>query len=493
MPTFNLVDRPWIPVLFLDGTTRECSLKEVVKEATTIAQIQGNPLESAVLHRLLLALAHLVNNPNTLDDWLAIWNSKESLLQQIDNYLSVNHAKLDLYDSKFPFAQNINVENIIKTPANMIYERSQGNNAVFIDGSLVSKPQPIPSSVAARSLLVFHACGGSGTGSQNPFDKSGTMYAGPLCARMIALIEGKNLAETLVLNMAIGRKIGTPTWDRPLCNPAKLTQSSGLSDLYTRATRNVLLIPNEDGAQCIGINSFMGEGINSEAEVTGDPHLPLYLSKDKTFKPLRIDPKKALWRNSSALLAHKASADTKPLASVALLAELKSYGLLEDLEKHRIRTLGASADAKGPVTELWRDESLPFSLSLFNSDTDYQHLATAVETAEQIAKTLSGRLYRFAASYLSNGGGAPDRKDVDKLIDEICPNLNDYWLAIGPEGEKLAIQRQPLEEWLATCNTASHSAFQKAIDRLTPDSRRLRAQFATSSEPSAKTKGSKTA
>ena len=66
--SFNLIDEPWIPCLRPDGTTIALGLRETLLQAHELREIRGDtPLETAALHRLLLAILHRVFGPSGPD------------------------------------------------------------------------------------------------------------------------------------------------------------------------------------------------------------------------------------------------------------------------------------------------------------------------------------------------------------------------------------------------------------------------------------------
>jgi CRISPR system Cascade subunit CasA len=482
MPKFNLTDEKWIPVLRPDGRSDEVSLVDIFTQAKDIVQITGNPLEAAVLHRLVFAITQWVRTPKNVDEWLVMWKDRTSCLGEIATYLRDHAQKFDLYSQECPFGQHPGLQTADRTPAEILYDRAQGNNPVFLDSSLVSAPTPIPSAMAARGLLVTHAYGGSGTGGLNPLNgnKKDTMYAGPLCARMVCFLEGKDIEETILLNALVLKPTGRPSWERTSADSPKQTLSEGVCDLYTRKTRNIRLSPSEDGVKCLGVAVVMGEGVLADDEVSGDPMIPVYFAKDNKFKALRLDSGKALWRCSQVLMIHEETDQRRPLSSISQLGKVLRRDLLADRSEIRLRSIGVAANAQGPVTEIWRDEALPFRLSLFMEKTGYADLSAAVTKAEGEADLLRRHLYGFANRYLSDGGGAADPKDVARLIEELSPGLNDFWSVVGPTGENLAVSNLDDEKWTRLLSSARLNAFSAAIDRLALDSRRMRAQFARS-------------
>ena len=69
--SFNLIDEPWIPVLWSDGRVGDVSLSEAISHAPSIRSITGDvPTQGFTIHRLLLAILHrALRGPKDLQDW----------------------------------------------------------------------------------------------------------------------------------------------------------------------------------------------------------------------------------------------------------------------------------------------------------------------------------------------------------------------------------------------------------------------------------------
>lgn len=485
MHSFRLDERPWIPVVDADGIQREVSLLDAIQDAPKLTRIGGNPLEAAVLTRLLVAIAHLVRHPKGARDWARrCWNDQPGLLADMSDYVGARAEVWDLYDPDRPFLQDARIGEANGAPAALVYERARGNNPVFADHSLVADPRPLSSAHAARALLVTHAYGGSGTGGNSPINggKKDTMYAGPLCARSISLLEGANLAETIALNVVnLNEEVpaGTPAWDRAPVTAPGLRRADGVADLLTRATRAVRLRSSDDGEWCVAAAIYMAEAIPADDEAgIRDPHIPRYwASADKKHKVLRLHPERDLWRSAPVLLAAREGEGGPDPAPV-----VRQIGAMAGIQVPRearigLRFLGVAANAQGPVTEMWRDETLPFSLSVVEDDTRYARLAEAVNAADNEAQNLRRCLRRFAEAYLASGESTPDPKAVDRLVEELAPGLALYWGEIAPAGQRLGLNLPEMDTWREHLIKARKRAYEAAIGRLPANSRRLRAQF----------------
>jgi hypothetical protein len=139
---------------------------------------------------------------------------------------------------------------------------------------------------------------------------------------------------------------------------------------------------------------------------------------------------------------------------------------------------------------MWRDESLPFGLSLMADEQRYAELQRAVGSAKDAQGKLSARLKRFAEAYLGFDKQPTEKrnqktegKDIDSLIGELVgfkrvkrgqetvtvPLYTDFWGALAPDGERIACD--------GFDESASDDTFRGAIGRLPPNARRYRAEY----------------
>ena len=71
-------------------------------------EIRGDtPLETASLHRLLLAVLHRVFGPKSTRAWKSLWGREQFDRGMLDEYLHQPkiHQRFDLFDSEKPFYQ----------------------------------------------------------------------------------------------------------------------------------------------------------------------------------------------------------------------------------------------------------------------------------------------------------------------------------------------------------------------------------------------------
>lgn len=479
MPSYRLDLEPWIPVQWTDGRNGEVSLADIFRQAPHIRRIQGTPLEVAVLHRLIFAIFHRVHPLEKVADWLQAWGDPSAPLESAAQYVSeLGKECFDLYHRDRPFMQHPRLLPGDKPLAVLQYERAQGNNRVFLDASQESDQLPIPSATAARALLVNMAFGGSHPDPSNPLStgKENTMYAGPLCARLVVILEGLTLDQTLLLNRIIGEPVGRPSWERPMPDHPTSTAGEGIADRYTRTTRFIRLRPSESGQECLSVALHMGERIE-EGERPEDPMMPLYLASDKKMKVLRLYPDRAVWRSSHVLLnLESGQKEFVPAAAMEQFGRLCA-GYLETPPKSSLRVVGVAGKAKGPNTDIWRDESLHFRISLGEDSTLTTNLRLAVQFAETEAEALKKRLYSFAKRYMEVAVPNPDKKVVSRLAESLAPGLTSFWADLAHDGERLGLGVIAREAWEKKVKLTAERAFQQAVDMLPTSGRRLQAQY----------------
>ena len=97
--TFNLVDRPWIPVA---GENELRSLTAVFSEPAP-QRLAGNAVDKIVMFRFLLSIVHASSDIPDEAAWHAL--TPQKIAENARNYLNVHKDCFDLYDPVRPFLQ----------------------------------------------------------------------------------------------------------------------------------------------------------------------------------------------------------------------------------------------------------------------------------------------------------------------------------------------------------------------------------------------------
>ena len=95
--SFNLIDKPWIPV----SLRGEVSLLQVFTDVS-IKELSGTVLENLSIFKLLLAISQAAFTPKDDEEWKK--TNLEDFGTRVVNYLSKHHDLFDLYSEK-PFLQ----------------------------------------------------------------------------------------------------------------------------------------------------------------------------------------------------------------------------------------------------------------------------------------------------------------------------------------------------------------------------------------------------
>jgi len=204
---FNLLDRDWIPVLYLDGRWTRVGIRKALEEAGRIRQIAAsNPMDRVATLRFLLALLYWCKgNPQEGKETRA----RESFPEEWFKKLEENRGCFNLLGGGKRFYQDgspggMNAEH---TTHYLIHEVPSGTNKWHFRHSTDKETGLCPACCAMGLLRlpVFATQGGSG--------KSPGINAKP---PNYVLREGVTLAACLRLNwQKTDRELGTPEWENP--------------------------------------------------------------------------------------------------------------------------------------------------------------------------------------------------------------------------------------------------------------------------------------
>ncbi len=306
-PTFNLVDKGWIPV---QGERDLQSLKQIFTRKE-LGRLSGNPVEKISVLRLLLALTqtaialpdHMAWQQLTLDD----------LADKVLVYLGRWHDRFDLYGSR-PFMQFPQLARGKTTPFSAAQPYVATGNKVILNSWNQETPTEPPGQAMALLRQSFYACGGKrfdndlvlsqGLGEKKPSGAPGVLtgFKGYLHTYLL----GDTILGTIKNNLLTDEDIrqlpfsglGQPCWeempDGEVSQRALDYKSSYLGQLMP-LDKFVLLLEN---------GMVMTEGIPYETYKTGlvDPALTIFQG-DKDVKTVWAETEKRPWRELTALLS----------------------------------------------------------------------------------------------------------------------------------------------------------------------------------------------
>jgi len=169
---FNLIDRPWIPVLNRDGHLQEVGLRQLFTEAHQYRELyDGSPLVLMGLVRLLLAILHRAyNGPRNHEEWHEIYQAGSFDMLRIGAYLDKWHDRFDICSSTHPFYQLIFTGDEKSWPiTRLALEKASKSSKVLFDHTLDREESIRPAASVARWLLASQTAPLQTGPPSNPF------------------------------------------------------------------------------------------------------------------------------------------------------------------------------------------------------------------------------------------------------------------------------------------------------------------------------------
>ena len=425
-PNYNLINEEWIPCRLRDGSTVHLGIRKTLEKSHEIMEIYDNtPVVTGGIHRLLLAILHRNLGPRSFRNWMGMLQNGKWDMDLIGEYLDCWKHRFDLFDSERPFYQSGGFEANSLAPINKLsIDRAAGNNAAIFDHSRDDQPTPVTPARAAGLLVglqTFAIVGGKGYRN------------GPIGKAAMVVVKGKNLFETLVFNLleydpTSGKPLpcqtdDSPVWERP--EPTDWGSKRlpiGYLDYLTWQSRRIRLLPDEGTRMVEWMHIASGEGI--EGEDVRDPMVAHKMSKKKSLIPVRVDKKRELWRDSTALYRTTGS-DSQPPRAVQRLSKAVNFGQLPRSARYNMDVMGLCND-KAKI-ELWRHSRMPLPAVYLDNDLLVTRLERALGGLEIIGKDLQGGVNSLAFNLLKSGSeGKPDMGEMRNVADsfQIMPQ---YW------------------------------------------------------------------
>ncbi|NYE95732.1 CRISPR system Cascade subunit CasA [Psychromicrobium silvestre] len=465
--SFNLIDQPWVQVRYLDGKVAEVSLTQAFHEAEKIAQLVGElPTQGFAIFRLLLAILYrsLDEDFSSEQDWQELWQSGLPL-KEIDSYLDRFRDRFDLLHSEEPFFQVADLhteKNEDKEIALLVFD-VPANNRLFTTRA-GSGLERLSFAEASRWLINTQAFDYSGIKSGavgDPRVKNGKGYgigvglAGRLGGVMI---EGRNLRETLLLNLVVPAEREAndpddlPPWEKPHFGPAEEVEGrlpTGPVDLYTWQSRRVRLFFDSDSVvRCLVSNGDKIATLDlfGEEPMTAwrrSPSQERTLGRTPIYTPRPHNPSRLFWRGISALLPKKSQAasandpeNTIPPGVISWISSLLNLGYLDRNSFVSLRAIGVLyPDQNNSTVGEVLDDRLNVSLALL-SETD-SALAAEAEHAVVLAEEAVQALRNLAKDLVlaAGGEGDGDRQRVEEVAYAALDRPYRHWLKTLRPGE----------------------------------------------------------
>lgn len=305
MPSYNLLDQPWIPVIDTANHRGEISLLSLFADPSRYTTLDiADPLEHAAVMRTLLAIMYRVHQGGLTTEQ-ANRLHKEGHDPAIIDYLTGMRPRFDLKNPEKPFLQTPGMKPASKNPQrDLSLLHPAMKNQLWTPRNTHGRLTPAE---AARLLLVSRNYDGAGihTGMLGDPKANGprSMAIGVAAAGQmtVCVMHGEDLWETLLMNTPTTKVNGPdlPMWELDVEHVGPMDiPPTGPALSYTWPSRRILLLWDGDG-MCDGAWQTNGDRTpwyeKSPFQPTTDPNL---LEPDAWWKP---GDKENTWMSRSVL------------------------------------------------------------------------------------------------------------------------------------------------------------------------------------------------
>lgn len=375
MSRFNLLEEPWILVLADDkGLTEEVSLTQLFQNAHRYKQLAGEmQMQNFATLRLLLAVLHTVFSrfdaqgkpypylvlderfkqlqeldeddyeeyqEDLFDTWQKLWK-RRSFPEIVVEYLDLWKDRFYLFDDKYPFYQVTN-EELLKRPIkagrgtnptqihpktmNRTISESGNKTALFAPRYEADENKNrINEAELSRWLILYQ--GVVGTGDKAAYkDFTGTNSKGWIYDIGGIALRGKNLYETLLLNLALVHPqeeyqlaIQRPSWeqtgDEIITKLLSGYQVDNLAELYTNWSRAMYMDPETKVDKEFTISTVKLPEINHQDQFLELMTLWRYRTQGvnkNSRTPQKHQMTASFWRSFGTIFLDKDANDKRP-------------------------------------------------------------------------------------------------------------------------------------------------------------------------------------
>lgn len=530
--SYNLIDQPWIKVIDQQGQQQTVSLTELFEHAQGYRQLAGDmhSQDLAILRFLLAILTTVYSRfdpENQPYDWLELDrntmqikmddeedvmedyqdNEEEllhtwsSLYQQghfsttVTDYLKHYRNRFDLLDDQYPFYQLSKEDYDSLVPANKSIDHGKGTLAIKQMNRTISESNntrdifsprteqtkskiDLPS--LARWLIMYQNFTGVTDKTKVKAPGKFSVSKGWLYGLRPVYAKGKNLFETLMLNLDLGVSntqslIQHPVWE---WNPQEYVNRrvaeimpDNVAELYTLWSR--ILHIEWDGDQptifTAGLPKAESEDSFIEPMTTWK-----YVKKDKVWKPDAFwigSLSRSMWRNFGEYVATQEEDEHAP-GIVNWLKLLQKRGLITNDFPIRLTTVGLVSDGNAtsqmPAAEVYDQMELNADV-LFDKDPEARSFwPTRIEGMIDETSRIGNYYWHLAKSAGELRGLDSPNDYAKKLADQFYVSLNEpfyRWLASLTSKDD---RDKKCDEWRNTLRRLANEAGRRLLDQASP-------------------------
>lgn len=466
---YDLLTEHWVAALDARGETVALGLLELFERAHELQTLVfETPDITSGMYRMLLAILHRAyDGPKDLkNEWRAIWEARRFDGARVRAYLERWRDRFDLWDAQHPFLQDSRIPlDEPESVSRLFVEKAQGNNATLFDHTLDDARPTIDAGTAARRLVgtQLMALGGGMPGTTQKG------RAGPFATSVTFLVLGDTVLETLMLNLLVydgkhpipSNSLDAPSWERDISNAGSRSPDGHLDLMTWRPRRYRLVSANHSGRTVAGVVPH-GEADRLESGDPRDPFAGYRVSKQEGFLPLRIDPERALWRDSLPFFSGDGPWGRVPL-NLSQAATLVTHGLIVRARLLRVVACGFATEKAKAKKRLGRVETIPIPATLLARADAVPVIERAIEQATQADQAVNSAAFMAARNSLSTGERTPDTNETAGLATSTGARAV-YWAEAGANFPQflldLARERPDAEErWEHALRQAAERAY----------------------------------
>jgi CRISPR system Cascade subunit CasA len=436
--SFNLVDKPWVPCVSLDGEYRPLSLKDVFDHAH---ELRGFAAEHPLTIPALMGILHCIiyraiDGPKDVRQWAALLNAGK-FGPEIQAYIKKWHPRFDLFSVRTPFYQTTGLTTLANgkpsggVPITTIVQQlSSGNNKTVFDHTFDSDGHTSTPEESALALITIQNAGLRGTNKKttNVFGYQESFSDAQLVNGSVLLLKGHTLYETIILNLLPrtgnspipNSPIDCPVWELSSDAPPQSGNTSirGYLHLLTPLCRHIRLIPEIDGGEVVVKRIHIAQG---EAFRVKDPRFAYSTLKEegRYSLPRKMQSSRAIWRDSEALFGF---GDNRPGPFVNIADAMNFEVIRRDSFKKYVCTAHGMMTKNAKISD-WRTDHLQVPASVFVDTRAVHALLEGVGLAEDVAKHIAEAIKKAAIVILPKA--KDDRKNLVKHMSENSRTF--YW------------------------------------------------------------------
>lgn len=473
-PVFNLLDEPWIPVRTCGGEIREISLTDALLNARDYAALaETSPPNLIALYRLLLAVLHralTTNNGAWRDADRARWFREGLPEEPIRVYLEQWRERFWLFHSQHPFMQVAVLAEAAETRdkqkvwTQIAIEKPSPSEPAMFDHAVDTQPFSVPAAQALRDLLGFlQFVPGKLVQSIKVSDKAGSL------ANTAAVVPtGESLLQTLSLGLHPwdGRRAeDLPAWERPAPTITELRAApklaAGPNDRYSRLSRAVLLIPEDEVNSVRYIHFAAGLALEEDANAP-DPMACHRINHEGKAIRISFTEGRSIWRELPSLVPDVSGTHNMPAAILGWAANL--YNAMGSWDAP-VQILTAGLASNQAKLLRWRAERIELPSSLLTEPD----LAAELRQQIRLVEDVYLKLRRVCAGMIASTMPGPEHKETKaraKAIQENSPAAAVFFSTAERALPKLMQQiaagdiDAAHQDWMATLKNAAVQAWE---------------------------------